>query len=603
MLIPVKRLHLLIIFLGFLLLAAVAIFTTTGRASADHHLVRINEVMAGLNGDSKVQYIVLEASSDSQKAWGPQPEDPAGSPGRAMLVFYNALGTESGRFVFPSDPANGADTVLVATAKFAALPGAPTPDFIMPADIIPVAGKVAFQNNPDNINSTSVNVALSYGGAGYSGSTAGADDGPNSAELPILNTAALTRVSGSGFGSGTQSNADFAMGPPNPLNTAGATFTIVPSVAPLADQGEILFNEETFLGNGRTCASCHVPDNGDFGLSPEQILNKPADDVLFVPEYNVNTLVVTSDAPSGFAQPSDLRGEISGTTGSATVLAGYGDTYLIYGGGGLSGNAVSTDDGANFELVLGDLRTELDALSIETGQDYEISIATAGGYEKLDNLNLEGIDKHVDFYNVMTYDFHGGWEGQTGHQAAMTGDANNYDITGAVQVFEDAGVDLSKVVMGAPAYTRAWGGVEDGGTFGYQQDGKGSDATGTFEAGVYDYKDIVTDVVTGQTSLYWDDDNKAAFVYDGNDEWSSMETTATIAGKAAYIEEKGLGGMMFWALSNDAEGELSLIEAADDLLRQGVSYEEVISRGPEFDYIVGGDGAFSMTDFTNLAVI
>ncbi|MCA9947303.1 MAG: hypothetical protein KC449_27680, partial [Anaerolineales bacterium] len=275
--VTVKRLHLLIIFAALLCLAAVAVFTTARMASANNHLVRINEVMAGMNGNSKVQYIVLETSDDSQKAWGPQTEDPAGSPGRAMLVFYTALGTESGRFVFPNDPADGADTVLIATAEFAALLGAPTPDFIMPADIIPIAGKVAFQNNPDNINSTSVNVALAYGGAGYTGSTAGADDGANSADLPILNTAALTRVSGSGFGTGTQSNGDFAMGAPNPQNTAGQTFSVVPAVASLADQGDILFNEETFLGNGRTCGSCHVPDNGDFGLSPEQILNKPAD--------------------------------------------------------------------------------------------------------------------------------------------------------------------------------------------------------------------------------------------------------------------------------------------------------------------------------------
>ena len=355
--VTVKRLHLLIIFAALLCLAAVAVFTTARMASANNHLVRINEVMAGMNGNSKVQYIVLETSDDSQKAWGPQTEDPAGSPGRAMLVFYTALGTESGRFVFPNDPADGADTVLIATAEFAALLGAPTPDFIMPADIIPIAGKVAFQNNPDNINSTSVNVALAYGGAGYTGSTAGADDGANSAELPILNTAALTRVSGSGFGTGTQSNGDFAMGAPNPQNTAGQTFSVVPAVASLADQGDILFNEETFLGNGRTCGSCHVPDNGDFGLSPEQILNKPADDVLFVPEYNVNTLVVTSDAPSGFAQPSDLRGAITGSTGSATVLAGYGDTYLIYGGDDLSGTITDANgnSGTFVSFTNGDL--------------------------------------------------------------------------------------------------------------------------------------------------------------------------------------------------------------------------------------------------------
>ena len=109
-------------------------------------------------------------------------------------------------------------------------------------------------------------------------------------------------------------------------------------------------------------------------------------------------------------------------------------------------------------------------------------------------------------------------------------------------------------------------------------------------------KDLLEDVVTGARTLYWDDDNKAAFLYDG-DEWSSFETTATIAGKAAYVEEKGLGGLMFWALSNDAEGDASLVGAADDLLRQGASYAEVIGRAPEFDFIVGGDGRFGLDDF------
>ena len=269
------------------------------------------------------------------------------------------------------------------------------------------------------------------------------------------------------------------------------------------------------------------------------------------------------------------------------------------GGGGEAGNASSLEDGANFALVLEQLRGKLDVLESQTGDNYEVSIATAGGTEKLARLNLKGIDSYVDFYNVMTYDYHGGWENYTGHQAAMTGDLKNYDVTSAVSVFEEAGVELSKVVLGAPAYTRAWGGVEDGGTFGYQQLGTGAEAQGSFEAGIYDYKDMVADVITGKTDLYWDDNSKAAFVYDG-DEWSSFETTATIAGKAAYVQDKDLGGMMFWALSNDAEGDLSLIQAANDVLRQGESFVDVADKAPGFDYIFGGDKKFSLNDFTSL---
>ena len=271
------------------------------------------------------------------------------------------------------------------------------------------------------------------------------------------------------------------------------------------------------------------------------------------------------------------------------------------GGGGLSSNAASDQDGSNFELTLEMLDNKLDALEVETGRSIEISIATAGGAEKLANLNLEGIDPHVDFYNVMTYDFHGGWESQTGHQAAMTGDAGGYDVVTAIQQFETAGVAMDKVVLGAPAYTRAWGNVSAGDSFGYLQNGDATAAPGSFEKGNYDYRDLITGVESGSYDLIWDDQAKAAFAYNETAGiWSSIETTATIAGKAAYIEEKGLGGMMFWALSNDAAGEQSLITAAHDLLLGGSSYSEVADRGPEFDQIMGGDGIFSMSDFTSL---
>ncbi len=272
------------------------------------------------------------------------------------------------------------------------------------------------------------------------------------------------------------------------------------------------------------------------------------------------------------------------------------------GGGGLGSNAVSDQDGANFALTLQLLDQKLDTFQQQTGREVEISIATAGGADKLANLNLEGIDPYVDFYNVMTYDFHGGWESQTGHQAAMTGDAGGYDVLTAIDQFRQADVDLSKVVLGAPAYTRAWGGVQDGGTYGYQQAGDSSQAAGSFEAGSYDVKDLLTGVENADLQLFWDDTAKAAFVYDSvSGLWSSIETAATVAGKAAYVQEAGLGGLMFWALSNDAEGDQSLVDAAFDGLLGGESLEAIVARANSFDQVIGGDGQFTLSDFTNLA--
>ena len=269
------------------------------------------------------------------------------------------------------------------------------------------------------------------------------------------------------------------------------------------------------------------------------------------------------------------------------------------GGGGAPGNASSPEDGKNFELTLELLRTKLDRLGQVNGENYEISVATAGGFDKLAALNLQGLDPYVDFYNVMTYDFHGGWESQTGHQAAMVNDPEGYDVVTAIEQFQVNNIDLGKVILGAPAYTRAWGGVDAGETLGLGSQGDSKLAPGSFEAGNYDQKDLITGISNGSYDLIWDDDSKAAFAYsDATQIWSSVETPATIAGKAAFIDEMGLGGMMFWALSNDISGDQSLIQAASELLRGSATFDEVISRSEQFDFILGGDGQFGLNDFS-----
>ena len=50
----------------------------------------------------------------------------------------------------------------------------------------------------------------------------------------------------------------------------------------------------------------------------------------------------------------------------------------------------------------------------------------------------------------------------------------------AINLYLDAGVPEEKLILGAPAYTRAWSGVADGGDNGYSESASGA-APGTFE--------------------------------------------------------------------------------------------------------------------------
>ena len=287
-----------------------------------------------------------------------------------------------------------------------------------------------------------------------------------------------------------------------------------------------------------------------------------------------------------------------------TMFDGVDFDWEYPGGGGLDGNSVSGADGANYVATLQLLRQKLDAFGEQQGRRYEISVASAAGVDKIPNFHLSEMKDSVDFFNLMAYDFHGTWETSTGHQAPMFGDAIGYDIATAVDRYLQAGVDPSQIVLGAPAYTRAWSGVQaspdasGNEDFGYS-DPAGGAAPGTFEAGVYDYKDLLAQFRAGGWKLIWDDNAQAAYLWNPTEQiFSSFETPATIALKSAWAHEKGLGGMMFWDLSNDATGDSeSLIKAASDFWLNGRSFADIASvSGLTFDAVVGGNGQFDLMD-------
>ena len=193
-------------------LIACALVSASWMAQATNHILRINEVLGGLNGDATAQFVEIVTAGSSQKLWGPN----NGAVGRAMLVFFDETGAETGRFVFGSNAPSGNDTVLVATQAFAEASGM-TPDFVMPALVTPTAGKVCFKSNPPATGEFSVNLCLSYGGARYTGDTENASSA-NPAELPISGSLSLSRVTD--FLASSNSNASFGLASLTPSSTA-----------------------------------------------------------------------------------------------------------------------------------------------------------------------------------------------------------------------------------------------------------------------------------------------------------------------------------------------------------------------------------------------
>ena len=332
----------------YTLAIGVVLLLSSSRAFAANEQNHIQEIMAGANGNSKIQFIVIKQEGGGN-LWGPQAGE---TQSRAMLVFFDGAGRVIGKFKFPHDVPADTNPQLIATQDFANLPGAPAPDFIMPPLLNPVGGQVCFTNNPLNPNAVPRTDCVSYGnfppaqtGTDSGGCNGSIPAGSPTVALPIVNTVSLKRTSTS---CGSVPSGDFVTNTtPTPINDAGNTFTI--PLATQVAQGGNLFNGETFQGNGRTCATCHVASLNS-ALPPSNIQARFSSvsstfDPLFIGEtrpssfdsgfdFNLNTLELTTEVSSGTPCIGTLQGVITNGSGArAKVLTQVSPTtYLVYGG-------------------------------------------------------------------------------------------------------------------------------------------------------------------------------------------------------------------------------------------------------------------------------
>lgn len=216
------------------------------------------------------------------------------------------------------------------------------------------------------------------------------------------------------------------------------------------------------------------------------------------------------------------------------------------GGGGLEGNVVRAADKQNFTLLLQELRRQLDAQAARDRRSYYLSAALPAGADKIARLEPLAISASLDWMNLMTYDYHGGWENTTGHLAAIS------DARTTVEAYLAAGVPASKLLLGLPSYGRAWKNVLPPGM------GRAANGLpqGTFEAGVFDYKDLVSKLRSSPAVWIrqWDEAAQAAWISAPSLQGGvvvSYEDAQSLQVKLQYLSSQGLAGAMIWDLSSD----------------------------------------------------
>jgi chitinase len=216
----------------------------------------------------------------------------------------------------------------------------------------------------------------------------------------------------------------------------------------------------------------------------------------------------------------------------------------------------------------------LDRYSSEqaNGHRFYLSIATSAGLDKYVSLNLSALNQYLDAIHLMAYDFMGSWS-NTGHHANLYRSSSNPASTvGAIhETIDDymrRGVPADKVVLGLPLYGRAFANT----------DGAGASHGGE---GPVDYKLLPRPSALEAV----DQEAVAAYSYDpATREWVSYDNVETVAKKADYICNRGLGGAMWWEASGDRQGGGSFIDNMSNGLGYSFQWSENILSFPTSRY-------------------
>ncbi|MUK29771.1 chitinase [Aliivibrio fischeri] len=235
------------------------------------------------------------------------------------------------------------------------------------------------------------------------------------------------------------------------------------------------------------------------------------------------------------------------------------------------------NDGPAYVALMQELRAMLDELSAETGKTYELTSAIGAGYDKIEDVDYAAASQYMDYIFAMTYDFYGGWNNVVGHQTALNcgshmsqGECDGtglddkgeprkgpaYTTSNAIDLLLAQGVDAKKLVVGAAMYARGWTGVTRESmtdpTNPMTGVGNGKVA-GSWEAGVIDYKDVVTRYVDkAGVEVGYDEVAQAAYAYDpSNGDLVTYDNKRSILAKGDYVRSLGLGGLFAWEIDAD----------------------------------------------------
>ncbi|XP_061488232.1 acidic mammalian chitinase-like [Rhineura floridana] len=186
-----------------------------------------------------------------------------------------------------------------------------------------------------------------------------------------------------------------------------------------------------------------------------------------------------------------------------------------------------------------------------------VTAAVAAGLSNIESgYQIPELGQYLDYFHVMTYDFHGSWESYTGENSPLykgpadTGGNIYFNVDYAMNYWKSHGAPAEKLIVGFPTYGHTFILSNPSNTaIGAPTSGAGPAGPYTRQSGFWAYYEICTFLKNGATQA-WDAPQDVPYAYKGN-EWLGYDNIKSFNIKAEWLKKNNFAGAMVWSLDLD----------------------------------------------------
>uniref|UniRef100_A0A182IVC1 chitinase n=1 Tax=Anopheles atroparvus TaxID=41427 RepID=A0A182IVC1_ANOAO len=214
----------------------------------------------------------------------------------------------------------------------------------------------------------------------------------------------------------------------------------------------------------------------------------------------------------------------------------------------------TSGDKANFVLMLSELARELHShgLLLSAALAASKTIASMA-------YDIPAVVGHLDFINLMAYDFNGAWNNFTGHNAPLfagPSDQNDFqrmlNVDHSVSYWIRQGAPVAKLILGVPAYARTFT-LADTANSALRAPSTGPGMAGpyTSQPGYLAYHEVCTHFLPGASwTRVWEGVQRVPYGFLGQ-QWIGYDDHESVTEKCSYVNSRNLGGAMLWSIDMD----------------------------------------------------